>query len=132
MRPALAPLLLAAGLALAPLQAVHAVTTLSQPMVTSNARTVQTVTQSLTFSPTLFGGGATTQTLNLAKFTNTAIRTLTGVTISWVTAFGGDITATSGSGNTRTLRTTASYDSRLTSAGNLFGFTNAVSGTSPD
>lgn len=97
------------------------------------AYAVQTLTQTLTFTPTLFGTGPTVETETFNQFDTLGGRfVLQSVEVDWSTAFNSNITATSGSGNTRTLQTTASFTSSLSTAGNLFGFSNTVSGTSPN
>jgi hypothetical protein len=111
-------LALVAGLGLS--TAAYAVQTLTQ-------------TQTLTFTPTLFGAGPTVETETFNQFDTLGGRfVLQSVEVDWSTAFNSNITATSGSGNTRTMQTTASFTSSLTTAGNLFSFSNTISGTSPN
>jgi hypothetical protein len=98
----------------------------------SAAHAVLVLEQNLTFTPTLFGTGSTSQTLSFNQFDTSGGRfILQAVEISWNNSFNSNITATSGSGNTRTLQTTASFTSSLNSAGSLFSFSNVISGTSP-
>ena len=100
-------------------------------MTGTAAHAVLVMTQTLVFTPQLFGAGSNTETLFLDQFDTLSGRLqLQSVNVSWTSEFNNNITATSGSGNTRTMQTTASFTSSLSTGGNLFSFNNNIAGTS--